>query len=333
MKKMIWIKKQFDNPEVTNYYLEVIAEAYKKIGEDVNFFNDWNECNIKKSDIVVVSNHREAFKMALEKRNYVYWVQGIIPEEDYAKFNKKWRKFVLEQIERICLKKAMFIIFVSERMRKHYENKYGFKGSNYYIMPCSNDVIHKENFYYNGKYENNIFCYAGGLDVWQCFEETLQMYKKMESKYNNVSLLLLVKDKKLAQKLVQKYQIQNYEIDFVPVEDVPKKLASVKFGFLIRDDLELNRVATPTKLMTYVGNGVIPILSECLEGLIENINCTDYFVSVDKDRKIDNIEKILNMKIDPNEIYKQFENVYNKKYNRDAHISGLVKMIPRNETK
>ena len=64
---MVWIKKQLDNPEVTNFYLEVIRDAYRKKGEKVVFFTAWDECDISKGDVVVVSNHREALKMVIER--------------------------------------------------------------------------------------------------------------------------------------------------------------------------------------------------------------------------------------------------------------------------
>lgn len=324
---MIWIKKQLDNPEVTNFYLEVIRDAYRKKGEKVVFFTAWDECDISKKDVVVVSNHREALKMVIERKRFVYWVQGIVPEEDYAKFKKKWRKVALEVIEYITLKKAEFVFYVSNRMRKHYEQKYRIISKNYYIMPCNNDVIHKDSFFGENKYKKKVFCYAGGLDVWQCFEQTIKLYKRFEMANQDARLLLLVKDRKLAERVLRKYDVKNYHIDYVPVSDLPRILSQVKFGFLIREDIELNRVATPTKLMTYVGNGVIPILSDCLEGLMENLDCTNFYISVGSNYEIKS-NHILTEEINKNEIYNQFQDVYNKHYNRDNHIENLVGILP-----
>lgn len=324
---MIWIKRQLDNPEVTNFYLEVIGDAYKKKGEKVLFFTEWDECNISKGDIVVVSNHREALKMVIERKKFVYWVQGIIPEEDYAKFKKKWRKVALEVIEYITLRKAEFVLYVSNRMKKHYEQKYGISSKNYYIMPCNNDVIHRDGFFRDNKYKDNIFCYAGGLDVWQCFEETIKLYKKLETKNQNCKLLLLVKDRKLAECVLRKYDVKNYQIDYVPVSALPEILSQVKFGFLIRENIELNRVATPTKLMTYVGNGIIPILSDCLEGLMENLDCTDFYISVGDNYEIKN-DSIFTREISPEDIYNQYKDIYNRHYNRNNHVDNLVKILP-----
>lgn len=326
---MIWIKSQSDNPEVTDYYLHVIGDAYKKSGFNVGYFKNWNEIQINKDDYIVVSNHREALKMALTRKKYIYWVQGIIPEEDYAKFKKMWRKKTLELIEYYSINKAKFVIFVSKRMKSHYESKYGVRFNSNYVMPCNNDIFHDEGFQGKDKYRKNVFCYAGGLDVWQCFEETLQIYKDIEDRYNDVSLLLLVKDKKYAQNLIDKYNIKNCAIDFVPVEQLPRKLSTVKFGFLIRDDLELNRVATPTKLMTYIGNGVIPILSDCLEGLVENLEETEYLVTVNQKKELCNLDSFIKKDIDINKIHSQYKAIYDNHYNREKHITELSKVLPK----
>ena len=218
---------------------------------------------------------------------------------------------------------------VSTRMKKHYENKYNFRINNCYIMPCNNDVIHENSFLVKEKYENNTFCYAGGLNVWQCIDETLSLYSQIEKKIPNSKLLLLIKDYKLGKELIKKYDIRNYSIDFVPVEELPEKLAPVKYGFIIREDSELNRVATPTKLMTYMGNGVIPILSECLEGLTENLSETDYVIKLKNTEDIKSIFEGMNTKVKINDILNDYKEIYKKHYDRETHIRRIMELLPR----
>lgn len=45
-------------------------------------------------------------------------------------------------------------------------------------------------------------------------------------------------------------------------------LADVKFGFVLRNDVPVNRVATPTKLSSYLSAGVIPVFSKYLKDFI-----------------------------------------------------------------
>lgn len=328
---MIWIKKQTINPEVTDYYLEIIGEAYKRLGESVKYFKEWNQCKIGKNDIVVVTRYKELLKVIVENKRYVYWVQGLLPEENYALYHSKFRLEIYNKIERFIfkntMKKGQMFIFVSDRMKKHYEDKYGMKIRNYYIMPCNNDVIHAESFS-NEKYSNDVFCYAGGLNVWQCIDETLSLYKKIEDLKKNTKLVLLVKDKDLAKSLIEKYKIKNYEIDFVPVDRLPERLKSVKYGFIVRKDLELNRVATPTKLMTYMGNGIIPILSECLEGLLENISESEYVVKIENENDIEPILNMMGKKVEKGKILNEYLTIFHNHYDDETHIKNLMRVLP-----
>lgn len=326
---MIWIRKHTSNPGVTDYYLETIGEAYAKCGENVRYFIDWKEYNPNNDDITVISTYYEALLMILKRRKFVWWVQGIRPEESFAVHKSHLRKVLLDIAESICIRKTIFPIFVSEAMRRHYENKYKVKFEKYYVMPCCNDTIKKESFYAEGKYDNNIFCYAGSLDTWQCVEEALMIYKQIEEHCKNTKLLLLVKDRKYAMMLLEKYKIQNYEIDFVPIEELPQKLKEVKFGFIIRKNLDLNRVATPTKLMTYMGNGVIPIVSDCLDGLIECIGSSKYVVKMSDDLSVKPILECLEKTIAPGDIERDYQEVYLKYYDKKMHVQKMMGMLPR----
>lgn len=330
---MIWIKKQTINPEVTDYYLEIIGEAYKRLGEDVRYFKTWKECTVNKSDIIVVTRYKEVLKMIFERRRYVYWVQGILTEENFALYHSHMREVFYDFIEKILIKntcsKSRFFVMVSNRMKRHYEDKYHISIKNCYVMPCNNDAIHEESFRFPGKYDTEVFCYAGGLNVWQCIDETLSIYKKIEEKKKNTKLLLLVKDRKLAVEMIEKHKIKNYEIDFVPVDQLPEKLKEAKYGFIVREDLELNRVATPTKLMTYMGNGVIPILSDCLEGLLENIESSEYVVKLNDLNNLETIFNMMDKKVDPERILQEYQNVYTEHYDSETHISRMMKVLPK----
>lgn len=325
---MIWIRKHTSNPGVTDYYLETIGEAYARRGEEVHYFIDWKEYQPAAGDMTVISTYYEAILLILKRKKFVWWVQGIRPEESYA-VHKSWlRKKVLEIAEYIAIRKTVLPIFVSETMRQHYVSKYHVEFDKYYIMPCCNDSIKQTSFHEQGKYEGNVFCYAGSLDTWQCVEEALMVYKKIEDRYNTAKLLLLVRDREYAISLLKKYGIKNYEIDFVPAIQLPEKLKKVKFGFIIRKDLALNRVATPTKLMTYMGNGIIPIVSDCLEGLLECIGDSEFVVKLPEDLNIEPIIRFIEEPIDAKDIEKDYMEVYSNFYDKEKHICKMMDVLP-----
>lgn len=330
---MIWIKKQTINPEVTDYYLEIIGEAYKTLNQEVTYFYNWSEYKPKRNDVTVVTRYKEVLMMILRKRPYVYWIQGLLPEENFAQLNSKLRLTFYEQIEKLLIKKTAktpnYFVMVSEKMKKHYEDKYHFKINNCYVMPCNNDIIHSQSFFEENKYKTDVFCYAGGLNVWQCIDQTLEIYKQIEETRKNTKLLLLVKDREKAIELLQKYEIKNYEVDFVSVDKLPEKLRMVKYGFIIRQDVELNRVATPTKLMTYMGNGLIPILSSCLEGLLESVGSSEYVVKMKNINDLSPIFSMMDKRILAEDILEDYKKIYREHYDREHHVGELAKKLPK----
>lgn len=321
---MIYVKYEKYNPEVTKYYLETIAMGIG--GSDYKFFTEFDQIITTRDDVIVVSYAPDALKVLRKKyKKLIFWVQGVWPEESFMKHSSALRFFVTSMIERIALNKADFIFYVSSAMKEHYRSKYHFVPKQYYIMPCLNEQIHKDSFFTDNKYDDNVFCYAGATVNWQCFEETVALYAKIEQEqqYKNCKLLLFVKNKELAMRYIEKYQVKNYEIDFVTVEELPEKLKEVKFGFLLRQESPVNAVATPTKMATYLSNGIIPIYSKALSGMEDMLKNTKYTIALSDFQDIEAIEPYLNRKIDPQEIYEDYNELFATVYNREQHIRTI----------
>lgn len=324
---MFLIKHLNTNKIVTDFYLNIIRDALIKNKELVKEGYNWDDLNYKKGDTYVVATATEAFFLLLLRRPYMFWAQGVWPEESFMRNNSKIRFLITSFIEKLALEKAKFVFLVSKQMLLHYKKKYNLELSNKaYIMPCVNDRLHEECFS-KKDYAKKTFCYAGGLSKWQCIEETLILYKKIEDKYPDASLLLLVQDKIKIMELLKKYEIKNYQIDFVPIENLPKRLENINFGFLLRQKDIVNTVATPTKLMTYLGNGIIPIYSNALEAVDDILKNTRYKVNYTNDENINDIEKIFKGKISFVDIKKDYIDIFNKNFNKEKHIDGLSKIL------
>ena len=170
-----------NNGIVTDEYLELIGDTFKKLGCTVDYVNGFSNIPPKsKDEIIVVARAIEAFKALMKgHRKIVMWFQGIEPEESYMSHHSKVRFFLLSVMEKMILKRAKFCFFVSEEMVRHYEEKYKLKldREKIYIMPCQNTDFHPEAFLPREKYQNNYFAYTGSLAIWQKFEDTVIAYK------------------------------------------------------------------------------------------------------------------------------------------------------------
>lgn len=196
-------------------------------------------------------------------------------------------------------------------------------------MPCSNDTFHAESFELDSKYKDNVFCYAGATSVWQCFEETVSLYAGIEEKLPDSKLLLLVKDKDLALEMVEKYGIRNYEINFVPVAQLPEELKRVKYGFLLRKPSVVNAVATPTKTLTYLSNGVIPVYSDCLNGIRELFSVCDYKVEVQEGNELNSVLEAAKKPVDNAEIREAYSRIYHDHYDTNAHVERISTLFKK----
>lgn len=239
--------------------------------------------------------------------------------------SSKIRFLLTSAVEKAALKRADFVFFVSGYMRAHFEKKYKLSfQDHFYLMPCLNDSFHAETFEEANKYINNIFCYVGTTAVWQCFDETIALYSQIERKIEGAKLLLLVKDKELAEKTLEKYHVNNYEIDFVSVDQLPVRLKGVKYGFILRKPSVVNAVATPTKTLTYISSGVIPIYSSCLNGISEIFRECNYKVEVQEGNELDSILKAIKKPISNTEILEEYRRIYHEFYDADTHIERIA---------
>lgn len=330
---MIWIKKETVNATVTDFYLETIGEALESLGCHVQYTNDLESIPTGKNHAIVVPTAPDVLKASKKCQKVIYWAQGVWPEESFMRHGSKLRFLLSGAIEKWALKKAAFVFFVSDAMKEFYEKKYSLNfDGRYYMMPCANEKLHETSFLTEGKYTDNVFCYAGGTSVWQCFEQTIALYKKLEEKHPNTKLLLLVKDRETALKYIEKYHVHNYEINFVPVSELPEVLKNVKFGFVLREASPVNYVATPTKVLTYLANGLIPIYSSSLEGIHGILQDSKFCVRYGNDGDISAIEKYMTEPIHSQEVLQDHEKIYGIHYARETHLAKLKHILASFET-
>jgi hypothetical protein len=259
-------KEEKKDPVVTRMYLEVIYQAADKAGFDCK--NKYSVKDLRKDkDFLIVGSCKLALEFWIKGyKNLIIWAQGIVPEEAIMLGSYKYKYYAHSFIEKVMLKRAKFIFMVSEEMLKHFESKYNLSlKRKTYIMPCFNEnKIDEQSFQIKDKYLNNTFLYAGSLQEWQCFEQTVKVYKKIEDTISNTKFYIYTKERTKAITILKQNGVRNYIVDFVSLKDLSKKIRNIKYGFVLRKDTIVNRVATPTKLSNYISHGIIPIYSPCL---------------------------------------------------------------------
>lgn len=317
-----------NNGIVTDEYMNLIGRALEGVGIKVDYTENFSQAlKADKNEIIVVARTVESYKLISNGyKKVITWFQGIEPEESYMAHHSKPRYWVLSHMEKVILKKGLFHIFVSDEMVRHYEKKYGLSidKSKSYIMPCQNTDFHEEAFKPLDKYKRNIFAYTGSLAVWQKFEDTVGAYKKIEEAcIPDCELWIYTSEQEEAKKIVEKYGIQHYKIGFVKSDELPMELSQAKYGFIIREDTPVNRVATPTKISTYLSCGLIPIYSDCLAAFSEIAKTMRYAIRYDENYIV-NIKKINAEGIKNEDVLLEYQQVYSEYFDSSLHQDRLT---------
>ncbi|HBO05943.1 MULTISPECIES: glycosyltransferase [Bacteroides] len=183
--------------------------------------------------------------------------------------HKKWcsDNFLFDQV--CSIKYSDVCITVSENLCKQLEKNTDTKIATNSIISCGvNTELYNCNAYEGDLMkltENRIVLgYCGGLQVWQNIELIVDLAIKLYKQDNRIFLVIYTGFDISAnlQKQLDALGVENYYIkDLLPAE-VPSYLKLLDAGFLLRDDLVLNTVSSPTKICEYLAAGVPMICTE-----------------------------------------------------------------------
>jgi len=258
----------------------------------------------------------------------INWFQGINPEEAVMIYKNKLRAFIWEIYERITLKNAVLNLFVSKAMQSHYNNKYGYNGDNYLIMPCYNAYLNPAAFLDKDKYTNPKFVYSGSLSTWQCINKVLEIFKHVQSLIPDASLMILTAAQTKARLMIKQHQLNNCDVAYIPSDQIGDELKKYKYGFLIREDHMVNTVSTPTKMNTYLANGIIPVFSDVVADFKDKIALYEYELRLSTTLHSKEIAQIIydfeaNVRVEPTRYMAYCQTIFDTYYNDKIYTEPL----------
>jgi len=316
--------------DATQYYIELIEKAIEKAGGSSIRCNSLSEINSK--DIVFTIELNTFMQCFFKRRGIkiIHWVQGVSPEEVMLTKPNKIFYYLRCMIEWLIMKFAIKIFFVSEAMLQHYEKKYKVKIKNKaIIIPCYNKHLQKSTFFTPNRYTKPHFVYAGSLSAWQCFDEMLTIYKKIEEKLPHSKLTILTAEIGKANISLAEKQIQHFEVKYISLEELEIELSKYKYGFLIRKTSVINYVATPTKMNSYLSVGLIPVFTDAVGDFNEKIHLKEYELKLSGDINIEKaVQKILEFEnniIIPENYYNIVKNIFDNYYNDEEYIKLIMR--------
>lgn len=324
MKAFFYLSKYKSVNDAVQFYLQIINEA---LTGKTNFKVSENLKKANSADVIVTYFVKDYFvaRILHPRSTIINWFQGILPEESYLWQKSKLRYYMYSFMEWFCLRTSDYNFFVSKAMLGHYQRKYNYKGNKYFIMPCFNAHL-KDDF--GMKVDRPSFVYIGSLSKWQCLDKTLELFKEINKHIPTATLEVLTNKQEEARQLLKKHQIVNASLNYVPLEELSEYLVKFKYGFLIREDININNVATPNKLCTYMASGVIPLYSDVIESFKVHLEEVKHKIVLAKqfdleDAKNQIIEYERSEIIDYSELRSDYAKLFNMFYNKDQYVSNI----------
>lgn len=213
--------------------------------------------------------------------------RGHTTAEYFSKYNLKnplkllyapIQYFRLEFFVLVCNCIADEAIFVTNELMNARRISVLLK--NFYIIPC---LTNCNKFFFSNqlrkttrdklKYNENdiVLIYSGSITGYQVFEKCLNLFIDLHKKNCQYKLLILSPNIREVNKLINKYNISQFTtILNVPFNDVNAYLNASDIGLLLRENIPLNRCASPIKFAEYSVTGLYVLNNRSVNQVYEN---------------------------------------------------------------
>lgn len=267
--------------DATSHYLASVTQALAHLGH--RLVHSLDLADIPRNANVLTVECKSASRLSLRRPDtrLWQWLQGLYPEEARWQFDSRLREVVWNRLEAWTLRRSEGVLMVSHAMQQHFAAKYPGLRLDSTVMPCVNSTLAPDAFHLPGKYDRPSFVYAGGLQRWQCIEATLAAFAAINRKVPQATLTLLTADIDRAAAIVQSFGTPATTIAYVPVAELQRALAAFKYGFALRETHVVNRVATPTKVSSYMAAGVIPVMTRAAQDFAKHLGLVSPVVWLD----------------------------------------------------
>lgn len=191
------------------------------------------------------------FLFKIKKPLFVHDFRALVSYESFYRNKSTLKKLCLISLEFFVYFYSDYIFCVSNNIKKELNDI--FYNKNIFVIPCCYNGLHS----FSSDSKANDFVYLGGLSKWQRVEDILGIVKsnKIQNEFS-----LVTNQIEEAQKLINKKDLKNVNLFSVNGSEVFEKISNYKYGFLIRDDSIINKLASPIKFLEYISLGVIPIV-------------------------------------------------------------------------
>ncbi len=199
-------------------------------------------------------------------------IQGLVVDEYYYERFSSGPDAVSRRMERAeaeTLTGSNWLIVVSQAMRNHYESRLHRPLKNSALIPCATradfhpdqerrSTLRRE----HGLEDKFVLCYAGSAEKYQLPGAMCRLFKELLPHMPDAFLLIFSHQPAVFERFLRAEGVDSacYKITSVPHSQIFDNLQMGDAGLLLRDDSQVNRVASPTKFAEYCLCG-LPVLT------------------------------------------------------------------------
>ncbi|TDS13695.1 glycosyltransferase family protein [Sphingobacterium paludis] len=190
-------------------------------------------------------------------------LHGVVPEEEEFLGNNRLARYLSHVEKALFRKKSITLVTVTDAMANYYKEKYQgieFPYVKYCIFPKHlRGVVNMP----KPITDTVNFVYSGNMQKWQNVDLMLSAIANLVHEENYRFYILTGELDKMKKAVQDKISVvSNIEIMSLPPDKLGEIYAKCHYGFILRDDIIVNRVACPTKLIEYMFYGMTPIVLE-----------------------------------------------------------------------
>jgi hypothetical protein len=217
-------------------------------------------------------------------------------------------------------------IFVSAELKK--AKGYGIKKKVFKIIPST---ASEKIFYYDEQLrrktreklgyseKNTLFLFSGSLSSYQCFSESIDLFTHSYVKDPDCRLLILTPESSKAKERLAALPQETFFLGCATYEEMNAYLNASDFGFLMRREDPLNRVAAPTKYAEYCLTGLPVIMTKSIphyydlakkhKNLCEIIEGEIHYIQVNRKEISETYRNIVSLQ----SVWDKYVNIYSPK--------------------
>lgn len=209
------------------------------------------------------------------KRKYVLDLHGVVPDE-LALLQQNFKSKLFQFVEKFVYSQIDTVIGVSNRLIQYYKDKYPTQQTTYLvypILPNNLENIPNELLKIALNSDTVNFIYSGNLQQWQNIDLMIEHIKKVNDVPNYFFQILTGDPDNMLRKIIDKgIDTKNIDVRAVQPSELSEYYKKAHYGFILRDDIIINNVACPTKLIEYMNYGIIPVVQSDRIGDFSEMN-------------------------------------------------------------